>query len=245
MTTDSKDAVEIQRQYYADTASRYEEMHGTEGSADPLHMDFVIAMLRMLRVRTLLDVGTASGRALRTLKTALPDLFVCGIEPVGALLDQAVARGICESASLIQGQGDALPFADASFEAVCEFAILHHVPDPRIVVAEMLRVAKKVVIISDSNRFGQGPMFLRVVKLILWKLRLWGAFNYVRTSGKRYQITEGDGLAYSYSVYDSFEQITQWADRVFVISLDKNKPSTSLHPLLTSGGVILCAIRER
>jgi ubiquinone/menaquinone biosynthesis C-methylase UbiE len=245
MTTDSKNAVEIQRKYYAGTASRYEEMHGTEGSADPLHMDFVIAMLRMLRVRTLLDVGTASGRALRTLKTALPDLFVCGIEPVGALLDQAVARGICESGALIQGQGDALPFADASFEAVCEFAILHHVPDPRIVVGEMLRVAKKVVIISDSNRFGQGPMFLRVVKLILWKLRLWGAFNYVRTSGKRYQITEGDGLAYSYSVYDSFDQITQWADRVFVISLDKNKASTSLHPLLTSGGVILCAIREK
>jgi ubiquinone/menaquinone biosynthesis C-methylase UbiE len=244
MTTDSKNAVEIQRKYYADTASRYEEMHGTEGSADPLHMDFVIAMLRMLRVRTLLDVGTASGRALRTLKTALPDLFVCGIEPVGALLDQAVARGICESGALIQGKGDALPFADASFEAVCEFAILHHVPDPRIVVGEMLRVAKKVVIFSDSNRFGQGPMFLRVVKLILWKLRLWGAFNYVRTSGKRYQITKGDGLAYSYSVYDSFDQITQWADRVFVISLDKNKPSTWLHPLLTSGGVILCAIRE-
>jgi ubiquinone/menaquinone biosynthesis C-methylase UbiE len=245
MTTDSKNAVEIQRKYYADTASQYEEMHGTEGSADPLHMDFVIAMLRMLRVRTLLDVGTASGRALRTFKTALPDLFACGIEPVGALLDQAVARGVCESGSLIQGKGDALPFADASFEAVCEFAILHHVPDPRIVVGEMLRVAKKVVIISDSNRFGQGPMFLRVVKLILWKLRLWGAFNYVRTSGKSYQITEGDGLAYSYSVYDSFDQLTQWADRIFVISTDKNKPSTSLHPLLTSGGVILCAIREQ
>ena len=135
-------------------------------------------------------------------------------------------RGIFESGSLVQGRGDALPFADASFEAVCEFAILHHVPDPRIVVAEMLRVAKKAVIISNSNRFGQGPMFLRVVKLILWKLRLWGAFNYVRTSGKGYQITEGDGLSYSYSVYDSFDQIAQWADRVFVISSDKNKPST-------------------
>ena len=102
-------------------------------------------------------------------------------------------RGIFESGSLVQGRGDALPFADASFEAVCEFAILHHVPDPRIVVGEMLREAKKVVIISDSNSFGQGPMFLRVVKLILWKLRLWGAFNYVRTSGKGYQISEGEG----------------------------------------------------
>jgi hypothetical protein len=68
---------------------------------------------------------------------------------------------------------------------------------------------------------------------------LWGAFNYVRTSGKGYQISEGegDGLSYSYSVYDSFDQIAQWADRVFVISTDKNKPCTWFHPLLTSGGV--------
>jgi len=68
MTTDSRNAVEIQRKYYADTAAQYEEMHGTEGSADPLHMDFVIAMLRMVRIRTVLDVGAASGRTLRTLK---------------------------------------------------------------------------------------------------------------------------------------------------------------------------------
>lgn len=245
MTTESKNAVAIQRRYYADTAAQYEEMHGAEGSADPLHMDFVIAMLRMLRVRTVLDVGTASGRTLRTFKTALPDLFACGIEPVRALLDQAVVRGISENGSLIQGKGDALPFADASFEAVCEFAILHHVSDPRIVVGEMLRVAKKVVIISDSNRFGQGPMFLRIVKLVLWKLRLWSAFNYLRTFGKGYQITKGDGLSYSYSVYDSVDQIARWADHVFVISTEKNKSHTWLHPLLTSGGVILCATRER
>jgi hypothetical protein len=73
MTTESNNAVEIQRKYYADTAAQYEAMHGTEGSADPLHMDFVIAMLR---IRT-------SGRTLRTFRTALPDLFACGIEPVG------------------------------------------------------------------------------------------------------------------------------------------------------------------
>jgi hypothetical protein len=66
MTTELKNAVEIQRKYYADTAAQYEEINGTEGSAYPLHMDFVIAMLRRLRVRTVLDVGTASGRTLRT-----------------------------------------------------------------------------------------------------------------------------------------------------------------------------------
>ena len=98
----------------------------------------------------------------------------------------------------------------------------------------MLRVAKKVVILTDSNRFGQGPILLRLIKLALWKTRLWGAFNYLRTAGKGYQITEGDGLSYSYSIYDSFEQIVRWADRLIVIPSDKVKPSTWLHPLLTS-----------
>ncbi len=245
MTTDANDAIAIQRRYYTQTADRYEEMHGAEGSGDPFLMNFVVAMLRLLQVKTILDVGTASGRTLRTLKTAIPELFICGLEPVAALLDQAVARGNSETGAILQGRGDALPFADNSFDAVCEFAILHHVPRPHIVVGEMLRVAKKAVILADSNRFGQGPMFLRLIKLALWKTRLWGAFNYLRTAGKGYQITEGDGLAYSYSVYDSFDQIARWADRLIVIPSDKTKPASWVHPLLTSPGVILCAIRER
>ncbi len=244
MPRDVNRAIELQRKYYTDTAGRYEQMHGHEAAGDPFQTDFVVATLRMLAIRSVLDVGTASGRTLRILKTAIPELFVCGIEPVAALLDQAVNLGNAESDAILQGKGDALPFADNSFDAVCEFAILHHVAEPRVVIGEMLRVARKAVIISDSNRFGQGPMFLRLVKLALYKARLWDAFNYLRTSGKGYQITEGDGLAYSYSVYDNFDQIAKWADRVFVIPADQTRSRSWLHPLLTSGGVILCAVRD-
>jgi hypothetical protein len=68
----------------------------------------------------------------------------------------------------------------------------------------------------------------------------------LRTGGKRYRITEGDGLAYSYSVYDSFEQVSQWADRVILVPLpsDDSKATSWFHPLLNSGGVLLCAFRE-
>ena len=245
MSRDSDRAIALQCKYYTDTAARYGEMHEHEGSGDPLHMDFIIAMLRMLQVRTVLDVGTASGRTLRNLKTAIPELFICGIEPVGALLHQAVVCGNAASGAIAQGKGDALPFADSSFEAVCEFAILHHVSDPKTVVSEMLRVAKKAIFLSDSNRFGQGSTVLRLVKLALYKTRLWDVFNYLRTSGKGYQITEGDGVAYSYSVYDSFDQIARWADRIILIPADRTKATSWLHPLLTSAGVILCAIRDR
>jgi ubiquinone/menaquinone biosynthesis C-methylase UbiE len=242
---DVNQAVELQRKYYTDTAARYEEMHGQEAGGDLFHTDFVVATLRMLAIRSVLDVGTASGRTLRILKTAIPELFICGIEPVGALLDEAVSAGNAKSGAILQGKGDALPFADNSFDAVCEFAILHHVEEPQVVIGEMLRVARKAVIISDSNRFGQGPMWMRFFKLALYKLGLWGVFNYLRTSGKKYQITEGDGLAYSYSVYDNFDQIAAWADRVIIVTADKTRPASWMHPLLTSGGVILCAIRDR
>lgn len=189
--------IALQRKYYTETAESYEEMHELEPGSDPADVDFIIAMLRMLQVRTLLDVGTASGRTLRNLNSAIPELRICGVEPVGALLNQAVGRGSSTSGALIQGQGQALPFADKSFDAVCEFATLHHVPDPAAVVAEMLRVSKKAVFLSDCNRFGQGHLFLRLLKLALYKARLWGAFNQLRTFGKGYQLTEGDGVAYS------------------------------------------------
>jgi ubiquinone/menaquinone biosynthesis C-methylase UbiE len=118
---------------------------------------------------------------------------------------------------LLQASGDALPFADASFDAVSEFSILHHVPDPSAVVAEMLRVAHRVVVIADSNRFGQGSWPARLFKLFLYKVGLWHAFDFLRTRGKRYQISEGDGLFYSYSVYDSYDQVAHWATRILFL----------------------------
>ena len=61
-------------------------------------------------------------------------------------------------------------------------------------------MARRVVVINDSNRFGQGSWPARLFKLLLYKLGVWRAFNFLRTRGKGYQISEGDGLFYSYSV---------------------------------------------
>jgi ubiquinone/menaquinone biosynthesis C-methylase UbiE len=235
---------EIQRKYYTDTAALYEQMHEHEGSGDAISNKFVQSLLRMIDAKSVLDVGTATGRGLRDLREALPNGFVCGIEPVSALLEQAMQNGNANSGSVVRASGAALPFADGSFDAVCEFAVLHHVANPNAVVGEMLRVAKKAVLISDSNRFGQGSKIARLVKLGLYKSKLWGAYNYVRTSGKGYQITEGDGLAYSYSVYDSFELILRWADRIILYSGKEKGARSWAHPLLTSGAVLLCALKE-
>jgi ubiquinone/menaquinone biosynthesis C-methylase UbiE len=239
-------AVEIQRKYYTDTAARYDSMHAHEGVTDPSITKVVHAFLRMLQARSVLDVGTATGRGLCDLKRALPDLFFCGVEPVGALIKQAVKDGNTSYVSMICATGEALPFANASFDVVCEFATLHHAANPNAVVKEMLRVARKAVIICDSNRFGQGSRAARLIKLFLCKTKLWGAYTFLRTRGKGYLITEGDGLAYSYSIYDSYDLVSQWADRVILIPSSADEKSSSwFHPLLNSSGVLVCALKQR
>jgi ubiquinone/menaquinone biosynthesis C-methylase UbiE len=237
-------AVKIQRKYYTDSAARYDSMHAREGATDASIMKFVQAILQMIDAHSVLDVGTATGRGIRELKRALPHLFVCGVEPVAALVEQAVRDGNTSSVPVLLATGEALPFPNASFDAVCEFATLHHVANPAAVVKEMLRVATKAVFICDANRFGQGSMAARLIKLALYKTKLWGAYNYLRTRGRGYLLSEGDGLAYSYSVYDSFSLIASWADRVILIPAGDGKSASWLHPLLNSGGVLVCALKE-
>jgi len=239
-------AVEIQRKYYTDTAARYDSMHAHEGCGDPAITKFVSALLQMLEVRSVLDVGAATGRGMRDLKQALPEVFFCGVEPVAALVNQAAQSGNTAGVQMIRATGNALPFADGSFDAVCEFAVLHHVAVPSAVVKEMLRVAKRAVFLCDSNRFGQGSIAAKYIKLALYKSGLWNVYNYLRTGGKGYTITEGDGLAYSYSVYDSFGLISRWADRLILIPSNAGEKGTSwFHPLFNSGGVLVCAIKEK
>jgi ubiquinone/menaquinone biosynthesis C-methylase UbiE len=242
---DPNHAVALQRKYYTDTAARYDSMHAHEGGTDASITQFVYAFAAMLEVRTILDVGTATAAGMRDLKKAMPHLFVCGVEPVGALVQQAVKNGNTASGPIVQATGEALPFANASFDAVCEFATLHHAANPTAVVEEMLRVARKAVFICDSNRFGQGSLPARLLKLALYKVGLWRAFNYLRTGGKGYVITEGDGLAYSFSVYDSLEPIHRWADRIILIPTTGDAKNGSwFHPLLTSSGILVCALKD-
>lgn len=244
MPTAKEDAVEIQRRYYAETASIYEQMHAHEGTGDAFNQKFIGAMLQALGAESILDVGTATGYRLQDLRSALPEAFLCGIEPVNELLGVARRNGVLSLGSLVCGSGLALPFADRSFDVVCEFATLHHVQRPDIVVKEMLRVARKAVFISDSNRFGQGGLLARLAKLVMYKTYIWRLFDWARTKGKGYRITDGDGLVYSYSVYDSFQLLASWADRLIIVPSEGGKVRSWFHPLLNSAGVVVFAIKE-
>jgi ubiquinone/menaquinone biosynthesis C-methylase UbiE len=237
-------AVDIQRDYYADTAAKYDSMHAHEGADDPETLKYVTFFLRAAQAKTVLDVGAGTGRAILRIKDAMPGLSISGVEPVAALIEQGERESGLPAGTIIQGVGETLPYADASFDVVCSFAILHHVRHPNAIVKEMTRVARKAILICDGNRFGQGSFPMRLVKFALYKMGLWGIVNYLKTGGKGYSVTPGDGLAYSYSVYDSLDCISGWAEQVILLPSLPCKVKSWLHPLLTSEGILVFATKE-
>lgn len=205
MSRDRSREVELQRTYYAETASAYDAQHGDE----PEHgfaLALMIGMLDYVGATSVLDVGAGTGRAMRAVRLARPDLRVRGLEPVAALRTTAIAHGI-PADDIGEGDAQRLPYADGAFDLVCAFGVLHHVPEPSRAVAEMLRVAKRGVFLSDSNNFGQGRPWVRVLKQALDAAHLWPVANLIKTRGRGYSITEGDGLSYSYSVFNDLEQL--------------------------------------
>jgi ubiquinone/menaquinone biosynthesis C-methylase UbiE len=236
--------VEIQRRYYTDTAVCYDQMHDHEASENPQTFDLFCAMLRMAGAKTVLEVGAGTGRGIRRLSEAMPDLSICGVEPVTALVGQAKTKSGVSVDAILQAVGERLPFRDRSFDVAFSIGILHHVRQPNLIIREMLRVARRAVIIIDGNRFGQGRWPVRLLKLGLYKAGLWKVVNYLKTRGKGYELTEGDGLAYSYSVYDSFELLASSAEQLIIIPSEPCVPTSWFHPLLTAPGIVVCAMKK-
>jgi ubiquinone/menaquinone biosynthesis C-methylase UbiE len=235
----------IQADYYARSAAVYDALHLGGDDEHSLALRYVSALVREFEINSVLDVGTGTGRAIATLQAARPAAVIVGIEPVMALLSRARAKPGVHVTRLASASGYSLPFADASFDGVCQFGVLHHVSNPNDVVREMLRVARRAVFVSDSNRFGQGRFGLRVAKLALAATGLWPAANLLKTRGNRYSLSAGDGLSYSYSVFDSLSILQAWADRVVLVPTGLRGGPTWSGPLLTASHVLVCAIRDR
>jgi ubiquinone/menaquinone biosynthesis C-methylase UbiE len=227
-----------QQDYYAETASAYESMHVQPGDEHFIALEYATALLQVVRARSVLDVGSGTGRVSRFLQQQRPDLLIEGVEPIGELREQAQARGTV----LHKASAEDLPFNDDSFDVVMSFALLHHVPDPVPVIKEMIRVARLGVMISDANRFGQGSAAAGMLKLAIYRTGLWPVFERIRTRGRGFMESDGDGIFYSYSIFDSMSQLQTWADRVFVVPTMPQKRHSLMQIAAPNG--LLVAFRE-
>lgn len=111
--------------------------------------------LRLARARPgdrLLDVGCGEGFLVD--EAAKRDIWPVGVEIVERAL--RLARGRTKRASLLAAEGEALPFADRSFDRVTCIGALEHFADPAVGVREVARVLRRdglALIVVPNRRF--------------------------------------------------------------------------------------------
>lgn len=229
-----------QRAYYERTAEHYDAMHVSDLDEHGTALALFSGLARLAQARTVLDVGAGTGRAITLLGQLLPDVQVTGVEPVEALREVGHRRGI-DPACLIDGDALALPFADDAFDFVIETGVLHHIPAPRRAVEEMVRVARKGVMISDSNKLGQGSGMTRLVKNAIAAMGLWDALIWATTKGKMAKYSEGDGVFYSYSVFDDLEAVKRKFPKVHLFN---TVPMPSANIKTGAGQMAVIALKD-
>jgi ubiquinone/menaquinone biosynthesis C-methylase UbiE len=109
---------------------------------------------RPLRI---LDLGCGTGRTLAQVHVALPDAQLVGIDLSAYYLDVAAVDLAGVPVELVEGNAEALPFDDASFDAVTSVFMFHELPRNarRRVWAEARRVLRpggRFVVVDSVQR---------------------------------------------------------------------------------------------
>jgi len=232
------DAVARQREYYRQTAADYDASHGDE-FASTFATDFMLSIMPRLGIASVLDVGAGTGRTLLSIKTAHPTVKVIGVEPSDGLREQGCRKGL-DRDELVDGDAQQLGYPDRSFDLVCAFGVLHHIPNPRTAIAEMLRVARRAIFVCDSNNFGQGGWPTRFAKQIIRAVGLWPIADFIKTNGRGYTQSAGDGIAYSYSLFDDYPQIAASCREVRFLGTENSGPNL----YRTAAGVAILGIKD-
>lgn len=242
MTATGNEPIALQRDYYARTAERYDSMH--EQMPHDIALGHIIGFIPWLGARSLLDTGCGTGWGLRVVGDALPELQLRGNDPSRELLDVAINRYAVSPDILDCVGSERLPYSDSAFDVVVATGVMHHVAHPDRILGEMLRVARQAVFVSDANIYGGGSVPFRLAKRLLANAGLLRPVNRLRRGGHDWHYTDGDGVAWTYSVYDSLRQARSACADILVIPTHRSHPRAAANPLRWSSHALLCGFKS-
>jgi len=127
------------RSYYDEFAARYEDQRRTRrpGGYHALLDDMEVDLtLRYGAGTDVLEVGCGTGLILERLVPHCRSAK--GVDLSSGMLEPAKARGL----DVQVGSATELPFDDGTFDVVCSFKVLAHVPEIESAMREMLRVTR-------------------------------------------------------------------------------------------------------
>jgi len=91
------------------------------------------------KIDTILDIGTAEGAMLSSIKKEFPQAKCIGLEYSQELIDINQDKNI----KIIQGDAQNLPFENNSFDIAIATAVIEHLPEPSKIISEAYRILKK------------------------------------------------------------------------------------------------------
>jgi SAM-dependent methyltransferase len=181
---------------------------------------------------------------MRYLAASNPELELRGNDPSAELLQVAHERFGIPEEQLDCADSTNLPYEDGQFDVVIETAVLHHVPDPSAVIDEMLRVSRLAIFISDSNMYGLGAPLAGIAKLLLSRARLLRPINRWRRGGHDWYYTEGDGIGWSYSVFDSLGRLREQCEDVLVVPTTPKGALGLAAPIIASPTCLVAGFKQ-
>lgn len=130
----------------------------------------VLRHLPQLSGTRLLEVAIGDGRNMPLIPR---DCQLFGIDISSVLLEKCRLDYSDRDISLIEGEGETLPFCDAAFDNVLSVGAINHVNDPGQALREMARVVKPGGLIVVADEVPDLPNRQIAHKLGLHKLQKW------------------------------------------------------------------------
>ncbi len=154
---------------YMDTADEAAEYDAMDHEA--VNRQFVIDFLLTSRPgNDILDLGTGTALIPIELCKHAADVRVMASDAAVSMLELAKyhveAEGMRNRIQLHHGDAKRLGFADDMFDAVISNSLIHHIPEPKMVVAELIRVVKPQgrIFVRDLARPADQDEIERLVK---------------------------------------------------------------------------------